>query len=345
MTRESSRPQRRHNEYRNEGGRPPQRKKRKPTNRRSEDPRKRKRPPNQQQRRPRKPRDPREARRAAMRRKRHRANVIFFLLIVIIAIVLVRCARGAGGNKPGTSDEIGTRATSESSVTTTAKKQLFYKPTEIVRRGGSANPEETPTVPSGPAGEPSDETPTGRTYQEDFRKDIFLGDSIMDELQYYHYIYPESSVTKIGLNVETAMDHIDDVIRRQPNRVFILFGMNEANGLWETSTYINAYRALVAKLQKELPGTEIYVFSTLPVDESLAGQDPNRKNLNNETIRNYNEALQQMAIEEGLGYIDLYEIPNLTDYHEPDGVHFQSPFGDLWLQYVLEVVNQTGEDA
>lgn len=260
--------------------------------------------------------------------RRRRRTILFFILLVILIVVIVRAWK-----KRGTSTTEPT-ATSETSTSDLSQSILFDPPVKVLRRGGTR----TPSVEATPAGPgESDLTPTGRTYQEYFRKDIFFGDSIMDELPYYHYIYAQSAVTQIGLNLETALDHVDEVVRRQPERIFMLFGMNEANGAWEVERYENAYKSLISKIRKDLPEAKFYIFSTLPVDESKTANDPSRQNLNNETIRSYNEAAKRIAEnDEGIEYIDLYEIENLTSYHEPDGVHFQSPFGDLWLELVTK---------
>ena len=45
-----------------------------------------------------------------------------------------------------------------------------------------------------------------------------------------------------------------------------------------------------------------------------------------------------MAQEEGIEYIDLYKIENVSQYHEEDGIHFQAVFADVWLQYILETI-------
>lgn len=260
--------------------------------------------------------------------RRRRRTVLFLIILIIALVVVVRAWK-----KRGTSTTAPV-ATSDTATSDLSQSILIDPPVKVLRRGGTRTPsvEATPAEP----GE-SDLTPTGRTYQEYFRKDIFMGDSIMDELPYYHYIYAQSAVTQIGLNLETALDHVDEVVRRQPERIFMLFGMNEANGSWEVERYENAYKSLISKIRKDLPEAKFYLFSTLPVDESQTANDPNRKNLNNETIRAFNEATERIAqSDEGVEYIDLYEIENLTSYHEPDGVHFQSPFGDKWLELVTK---------
>ena len=261
--------------------------------------------------------------------RRRRRTILFFIILIILIVVIVRAWK-----KRGTSTTEPT-ATSETATSDLSQSILFDPPVKILRRGGTRAPSVEATTPAEPGA--SDLTPTGRTYQEYFRKDIFFGDSIMDELPYYHYIYAQSAVTQIGLNLETALDHVDEVVRRQPERIFMLFGMNEANGAWEVERYENAYKSLISKIRKDLPEAKFYLFSTLPVDESKTANDPSRQNLNNETIRSYNEATKKIAEnDEGIEYIDLYEIENLTSYHEPDGVHFQSPFGDLWLELVTK---------
>ena len=288
-------------------------------------------------RRPVGPRDPRAARRAAMRRKRRRANFVFIVILLLLLFLIIRWAFARKGAKRTTTSDTGTPAAT-TDATARRNKVLFRKPSEIIYAIG----ETKPTVPA-PSGKPQEygqegDTPTGRTYQEDFRKDIFMGNSILDELQYYRYIYPDNSIAKIGLNVETAMEHIDEAVRRRPERIFLYFGTNEANGQWETEKYINDYRALVTKFRQELPKSKIYVMSILPVDESLAAAISGTKNLKNETIRSYNEALKTMAQEEGIEYIDLYKIENVSQYHEEDGIHFQAVFADVWLQYILETI-------
>lgn len=82
-------------------------------------------------------------------------------------------------------------------------------------------------------------------------------------------------------------------------RVFICLGMNDLNisGLEGT---IEKYKTLGARIKERSPEIEIHIIS---MTYTLAGKGVGK--LKNDTIRQYNALLQQMAEENGWGYLDM----------------------------------------
>lgn len=91
----------------------------------------------------------------------------------------------------------------------------------------------------------------------------------------------------------------DAVSRMGSKRVFVLLGMNDI-ALLGLEGARDAYKEVLDRIEEECPGIEINIIS---VTYTLKGEG--KKELNNGNIAEYNVMLQEMAEENGWGYIDL----------------------------------------
>lgn len=91
----------------------------------------------------------------------------------------------------------------------------------------------------------------------------------------------------------------DSLSMIQPKRVFLFFGLNDMN-MGSLADTCAKYSQLIANIKTTCPDTEIHLMS---MTYTLRGKG--KGNLNNPTIRQFNEMLKQMARDNGWGFVDI----------------------------------------
>lgn len=223
----------------------------------------------------------------------------------------------------------------------------------------STSPEEEEEPSSSEPDEPtsglvSESEPVGQDYFDDA---VFFGDSITAGINVYELmsnaqviaatgINPSSVLTKAVITVPGSEDRITmmDALRAsRPVKIYIQLGANwvgERSGIDE-STFIEHYRALIEQIKEDHPESIIYIQSMFPVSRAYDTNE-NGKNtygLTNELIRTFNKGLEEMAEEEGVWYLNLYdELCNedgyLPDDKTSDGMHLVPQYYEKWFEYL-----------
>lgn len=126
-------------------------------------------------------------------------------------------------------------------------------------------------------------------------------------------------------------------------RVFILLGMNDIAVLGLEGAR-DTYKAFIDKILETSPDIEINIVS---VTYTLKGQGKAR--LNNDNIAEYNVMLEEMAGENGWGYIDLCTPVsdghgNLAKEYCSDGfVHLSKPAYEKWEEELAKYADSRTE--
>lgn len=173
-------------------------------------------------------------------------------------------------------------------------------------------------------------------YKEIFKDSLFLGDSITDSLSFYEFLDESKVVAKFGLTAKGAKDMVDKITEENPNNIFIMFGMNDILIHEGSVRFAEDYAQLIHAIEEKLPEANIYVQSILPVDSKVKDK---KSLLTNENIDEFNQALINMAEDEGVEYLDIRSILERDmDLLEPDGIHVKYGFYKLWLDYLRDNV-------
>lgn len=186
---------------------------------------------------------------------------------------------------------------------------------------------------------------------EMFADALFIGDSRTEgfvllsgiQTNYYAYkglnvstVYTEPVIQKDGASV-TVMDAVADT---EFCRIYMMFGVNET-GWMNSDIFIDNYKRMIADIRETHPDAEIYIQSILPVSQSVS--DTHRY-VKNDTIKMYNELLQNMAKEEKVHYINVAEAVSdsgvLPDNASSDGIHLNQEYCQKWLDYLIEYRKQ-----
>ena len=171
-------------------------------------------------------------------------------------------------------------------------------------------------------------------YKEVFKEDLFLGDSITDSLSFYEFIDESNVIAKFGLTAKGAKDEVQNIVKINPENIFIMFGMNDIINNDDSNGFADDYAKLIHSIKEKLPNTKIYIQSILPVDSKAKDK---KSALTNENIDKFNEALINMTEDENIEYLNIRAIlEDNRDLLEPDGIHVKYEFYKLWLNYLIE---------
>ena len=179
---------------------------------------------------------------------------------------------------------------------------------------------------------------------------VFMGDSRSVGLVAYTGLMSTSSprnCTKVSLTIGSyssdAIRTVDgvscttaEVLRRISfSKVYIAFGLNECG--WSKSGFISRYRDVIRDIKSVNPSARIYIEDILPV---TAAKSASSDVFTNSRINDYNQALMELAQEEGVYFLAVSEnmkTPQGTlpaDEAANDGIHFGGSLCRVWLYYL-----------
>lgn len=168
---------------------------------------------------------------------------------------------------------------------------------------------------------------------------IFLGNSITDGGEWQE-LFPNRAVLNRGISGDTTsgvLDRIQEVIRHQPQKVFLLIGTNDlSRGIPREQVRDNILR-IVEKIREGSAVTSVYVQSILPVNERFNKFSSHTKN--SYDIQWINSQLKQRATSGNYTYLDVYRILSddqgrlRTDYTN-DGLHLLGKAYIAWADYL-----------
>ncbi len=137
----------------------------------------------------------------------------------------------------------------------------------------------------------------------------------------------------------------DSLALMESKRVFIMLGINDLNvyGLEKTR---DKYKELIEKIEESCPDVEVYIMSMTYV---LHGKE--KGNLKNDTIREFNAMLEELAKENEWGYVSLAdsladENGDLAKEFCSDGfVHQNAAAYDVWVSVLRDYAAQQLSNA
>lgn len=203
-----------------------------------------------------------------------------------------------------------------------------------------------------------------------FGNSVFIGDSIMAGFRNYSanqetYVQNIQFLAEVSYGVRNALKPLDKS-RTHPKyngekylvwdavpltgcqRAFIMLGINDI-GIWGPEKTCDKYKELIDKILEISPELEIHIVS---ITYTLEGAGKGA--LNNANIAAYNTLLQEMAEENGWGYLDLCTVISdgngslAEDYCSDGFVHLTKTAYSLWeaelINYAGTVYGNTAEE-
>jgi lysophospholipase L1-like esterase len=171
---------------------------------------------------------------------------------------------------------------------------------------------------------------------------IFLGDSLTDLCE-WEELFKNNKIKNRGIcgdTTEGILNRIDNIIEAKPQKLFILIGINDLNQGRKVEDVLNTYRNILRTLQEQIPKTQVFIQSVLPVNND---KFPN--NGVNERIIKVNTELKDLAKEFSFHYIDLFSCfldsqNQLDAQYTSDGIHLNGKGYLIWQKIIEnDVVN------
>lgn len=214
------------------------------------------------------------------------------------------------------------------------KKRKEEELAKLLAKGKEVNPKDFKNIK---VSKSSVNTVPISVYKEYFKEDLFIGDSITEELKYYKFLYDNNVFSKIGLNTDTLRKLIpDEDFGIEPKNIYLMMGLNDSVFVKTEEKFKERYLAMLDALEAKFPDAKIYLQAIFPVSKGLDEKEDAR--VNNTKINSFNEVIKTIASERGLDYLDFsYLLKENEDYFEPDGMHLKSKFHKVWLNEVKNI--------
>ena len=214
------------------------------------------------------------------------------------------------------------------------KKRKEEELARLLAKGEEVNPKDFKNVK---VSKSSVNTVPISVYKEYFKEDLFIGDSITEELKYYKFLYDNNVFSRIGLNTDTLRKLIpDEDFGIEPKNIYLMMGLNDSVFVKTEEKFKERYLAMLDALEAKFPDAKIYLQAIFPVSKALDEKEDAR--VNNTKINSFNEVIKTIASERGLDYLDFsYLLKENEDYFEPDGMHLNSKFHKVWLNEVKNI--------
>ena len=163
---------------------------------------------------------------------------------------------------------------------------------------------------------------------------VIVGDSRAESFVEYGFLPESVVVAKKGANLRYADEDISSVVSKQPDILVFSYGINDVTGNWDSADdFIARYKEILATYREELPNTDIFVCSIIPVYERAINDDPTLTEL-----PKYASAVEEMCDEEGYIFLDCDDMYELSEYYERDGMHFVKDMYPIWADKILRKV-------
>lgn len=171
---------------------------------------------------------------------------------------------------------------------------------------------------------------------------IMLGDS---QIQFFEWreAFKNINIKNRGIGgdiTKGVLLRINEVVESKPSKVFIEVGINDLEQGFPIDTIMRNYGKIIKTINRESPGTKVYIHSVLPSSINISGTD--KPVIDN--IELLNTKLQHYCIINNLQYIDLFSKfasgPGLSpEYDSGDKVHLSGAGYLLWCDIIKPYMN------
>jgi lysophospholipase L1-like esterase len=173
---------------------------------------------------------------------------------------------------------------------------------------------------------------------------IFLGNSIT-EMGNWKKLLDDSAAINRGISGDITfgvLKRLDDVIKRQPSKLFLLIGINDIGKDIPDAVIADNIRKIVIRLQAGSPSTKIYVESIMPVNPDVPNfpQHYNKQ----EHIIAANKLIKIVASQLHVPYINIHDLfmdekGRLDAKYTADGLHLTASGGgyQIWIAYLKKL--------
>ena len=164
---------------------------------------------------------------------------------------------------------------------------------------------------------------------------LFLGDSITEQYDLKEY-YEDYPVVNSGVSGDFTSSIVENMKKRvydyNPSKVFLLIGINDLRKGNDVSEIVSNTKEIIELIKENRPYSEIYLESIYPInktDDDKISDSVRDIEFDNEKIIEVNDLLKDLAKDEKITYVDLYnklidDDGNLNISYTKDGLHISS---------------------
>ena len=171
---------------------------------------------------------------------------------------------------------------------------------------------------------------------------IFLGDSLTDLCEWAELLKNDQIKNRgiCGDTTDGILNRIDNIIEYQPQKLFLLIGINDLNQGRQVPDIVENYNLILNSIKDKLPTTKVFIQSVLPVNH----QKFQKSGVNDKVIE-LNLKLRELAKEFSYQYIDLFSAfldinKELDSQYTTDGVHLNGQGYLVWKGIIEKDVIQ-----
>ena len=164
---------------------------------------------------------------------------------------------------------------------------------------------------------------------------VFLGNSITDGAEWGE-LFANNRIINRGISGDVTagvLNRLEEVIRHQPEKVFLLIGTNDLSKNISVDSILKNIYLTARIIQKESPSTQLYVQSILPINNTFDRFKNHYKN--HQEIDILNKALKENASTYHYQYLDIAtpltdKDKRLSKAFTNDGLHLN---GNAYLTW------------
>lgn len=122
-------------------------------------------------------------------------------------------------------------------------------------------------------------------------------------------------------------------------KVYLSMGVNEL-GYYNPEGFGETFGKVVDRVRELQPNAAVYVMTVIPVNSEKCREYDQKSYVNNDLVKQYNEALVKMALEKDVYLVNTVEALADETGEVPadlssDGVHFKKEGYLMWRDYLL----------
>jgi len=169
---------------------------------------------------------------------------------------------------------------------------------------------------------------------------VFLGDSITEYGQ-WEELLNHSKVKNRGIAGDTTwglLRRLKGITSTHPKAIFLMIGINDFL-FTDEQEIVKNYTEIIQQIKTETPNSQLFIQSVLPINSTVK-----KTVFENQKIVSLNRAIQQLAQQNGLPYLDIHQ--QLLDKDgvlkaefTADGVHINGGAYMIWKKMVSPYIN------
>ena len=120
-----------------------------------------------------------------------------------------------------------------------------------------------------------------------------------------------------------------------PSKIVLMIGINDINGGRTNQEVFDSYKEILNKIKENLPTTQVYCMSLIPICDSILEYISIDLNQRNNQIMQFNQMIEPLVGEYGYTYLNLYELVETSNHClqnelTDDGLHLNANGFEIW---------------